>query len=275
MSKRFTETSKWADPWFRALPPLAKVFFMYAVDNCDPAGVWMEDYGLASFCIGAEVNHEKASAWLSGRVAFFGEDKMLILGFVRFQYGTISLDCKMHKPVFSSLSRHGLSFSNITGFDTLSIPYRYPLKNENPKGSVPYRTEQNNTEQDKTDQDGKGAQRENQIPPANTGFDFQTRQAANQRAKAVIDLYPSRAKAGGRLIDKTTAAQNILASRIIRFPDWPWEDAARMACGIDYPLNADNWAQSMPDDVWLENLRKAAQTTTATTGGRKKLKELL
>lgn len=38
MAKRFTETDKWRDPWFRALKPLQKCLFLYTCDNCNQAG---------------------------------------------------------------------------------------------------------------------------------------------------------------------------------------------------------------------------------------------
>lgn len=38
MSKRFTETDKWRDPWFRKLTPLQKCLFGYLCDNCNNAG---------------------------------------------------------------------------------------------------------------------------------------------------------------------------------------------------------------------------------------------
>ncbi len=45
MSKRFTETSKWDDPWFRELPGVQKLVFMYIIDRCDNAGFWEIDEG--------------------------------------------------------------------------------------------------------------------------------------------------------------------------------------------------------------------------------------
>ena len=45
MSKRFTETCKWDDPWFRELPGAHKLVFLYIIDRCDNAGFWEVDLG--------------------------------------------------------------------------------------------------------------------------------------------------------------------------------------------------------------------------------------
>jgi hypothetical protein len=37
--KRFTETTKWADPWFRKLPLRLKSLWHWLCDTCDMAGV--------------------------------------------------------------------------------------------------------------------------------------------------------------------------------------------------------------------------------------------
>ena len=59
MTRRFTETEKWADPWFRALQPQHKLAWMYLVDNCDVAGFLDLDQLLANFQIGFEVDWER------------------------------------------------------------------------------------------------------------------------------------------------------------------------------------------------------------------------
>lgn len=43
MVKRFTDTDKWNDPWFRQLPGVEKLIFLYVIDRCNNAGFWEID----------------------------------------------------------------------------------------------------------------------------------------------------------------------------------------------------------------------------------------
>ncbi len=119
MSKRFTETTKWADPWFRDLTPRLKAFWIYLLDNCDCAGVWVCDYGLASFCIGENVSQADIAQHFKERVSPIHSGKVLVLKFIRYQYGVLSPDCNMHRPVFASLEKNSLNYDNFKGFDTI------------------------------------------------------------------------------------------------------------------------------------------------------------
>lgn len=110
--KRFTETEKWKDKWFRALTPAQKCLWVYLCDNCDHAGVIEPDFGLASFQIGVRVSERDMDA-LGDRVRLMDNGKYWIRAFVRFQYGKLSEACKPHAPVFAAISRHGLTLEEI------------------------------------------------------------------------------------------------------------------------------------------------------------------
>lgn len=51
MPKRFTDSEKWKDPWFRSLSPTGKLLFLYLCDQCDLAGFWEIDIEQAAFHI--------------------------------------------------------------------------------------------------------------------------------------------------------------------------------------------------------------------------------
>lgn len=117
--KRFTETTKWNDPWFRKLTPKMKTFWAYICDVCDPAGVWVVDFELATFFIGETVSEPEALESLKGRVVDLKNGKWVIAQFIQFQYGKLSKDCRPHDRVFEALSKHKLKINP----DTLALGY--------------------------------------------------------------------------------------------------------------------------------------------------------
>lgn len=111
--KRFTETLKWGDPWFRNLKPEMKLLWQWLLDNCDAAGIIDPDLDLASFQIGYQYPMDTLSN-LSGRVSRLPSGKWLIVKFIKFQYGDrLSRECRAHNPVFQSLKDHGVDFEMI------------------------------------------------------------------------------------------------------------------------------------------------------------------
>jgi len=55
--KRFTESNKWDDPWFRELPGSHKLVFLYILDRCNNAGFWEVDLSGLSFHTKLEERH--------------------------------------------------------------------------------------------------------------------------------------------------------------------------------------------------------------------------
>jgi hypothetical protein len=142
--KRFTETTKWEDPWYRKLKPKFKAFFQYLVDRCDSAGVWVVDMDLAATYVGERIDPDGALKAFDGRVVDMTEGKWLIPGFIPFQYGELTHDCKPHRPIFSLISKHGLVKNGKgyrKGIDTLSDISR--------KGTVTLEDKEKEQEKDK------------------------------------------------------------------------------------------------------------------------------
>lgn len=105
--KRFTETQKWEDPWFRKLKPEMKLLWQWLLDRCDNAGVIDPDIDLASFQIGYQYPMDTLLGF-GDRVVKLPGGKHFIPKFISFQYGKLSEDCKAHNPIFLSLEKHGL-----------------------------------------------------------------------------------------------------------------------------------------------------------------------
>lgn len=113
--KRFTESLKWADHWFRKLAMKHKLLWMWMCDNCDSTGVLEPDFELAGFQIG-ELIEESDMDVFHARIVRINGSKFWIVKFVPFQYGQLTEACRAHIPVLRLVEKHGLS-------DRLSIPY--------------------------------------------------------------------------------------------------------------------------------------------------------
>lgn len=105
--KRFSDTEKWKDPWFRKLSGPAKLLWFYLTDNADPAGIVDLDYELATEDCKMKITPDHL-AELGNRVQVFAGTKVLIGKFIRFQYGKLSDQCFPHKRIFEAIERHGL-----------------------------------------------------------------------------------------------------------------------------------------------------------------------
>lgn len=108
MAKRFTDTEKWKDKWFRQLPAEFKLAYLYLLDQCDQAGVVELDEDLAEFQIGTAIDWGAFLDSLSGRIAKLGCGKLCLIKFISYQYGELSENCRAHNPVFHSIKKHKL-----------------------------------------------------------------------------------------------------------------------------------------------------------------------
>ena len=118
MSKRFVDTDLWQKQWFQELDAKSKLLVLYIFQNCDNAGVWNINYRLASFIIGESVTEKDIENINSKNLMFekFEDDKIFVLDFIKFQYGTLSENCKPHKPIIEKLKKYNL-------FDRVSKGY--------------------------------------------------------------------------------------------------------------------------------------------------------
>lgn len=119
MAKRFTDTGKWSRPWWRQLSAEAKITWQYLVDNCDHSGIWVTDYELATFQIGADITEEKFLNWFGDKVQKIDDDKIYVPSFIEFQYGELRDNNTVHISVIKSLQKHGIDILVNTGLSPL------------------------------------------------------------------------------------------------------------------------------------------------------------
>ncbi len=85
MSKRFTETDKWRDPWYRTLSPIQKCLFNYCCDNCNNAGFIEIDLDAWAFPISCS-SKELEGAWQGlGRGFIVSKGWAFIRNFLKHQ----------------------------------------------------------------------------------------------------------------------------------------------------------------------------------------------
>jgi hypothetical protein len=122
MAKRWYDSNKYEDPWFRQLPPKSKLFWDYVLCKCDHAGVWKPDFGLASFCVGFQYNDEIINEF-SGRIRVLSNGKWFIQKFVEFQYpGGLQPANKVHASVLKVLECNHIDYPFINQTQPIDDP---------------------------------------------------------------------------------------------------------------------------------------------------------
>lgn len=144
--KRFFDTEMVLRPWFRALNPRLKCLWLFMVSRCDMAGVIDMDWGLASFAIGQDVTPDDMPA-MNGNAVSIGKNKIMLPGFIPFQYGELNDKSPVHKGVFKVLESHGLEypFKSQDG-NRLLIGYQNPIDSTKDKDKDKDKTTANDTE---------------------------------------------------------------------------------------------------------------------------------
>lgn len=173
--KRFTETQKWADPWFMDLPAKWKLFWIYLLDNCDNAGVWTPNMRLAAVQIGENFEAAEALRVFAERIEVLPNGKWHVKKFVDFQFGKLSADCKPHKSVINLMEKHGLAGS--------SERVTYPL-------DTPKETEQEPDQDIDQDKDAPKAKKLTNIPEPDLNVTSTTASLLNDIEAKIQSLKP-------------------------------------------------------------------------------------
>jgi hypothetical protein len=100
--KRFTDTSKWSDPWFRRLSAPAKMLWFYILDHCDSVGMIELDLDLAAQDCGVKITDATLSE-IGDRVEPAGKGKLIVPKFIKFQIGEPSESCKAHTKIIQAI----------------------------------------------------------------------------------------------------------------------------------------------------------------------------
>lgn len=102
MAKRLTATEKWTDPWFCGLSERDRLFWIYLLDSCNHAGIWLKNDMLIQVYF---PQYHFNPDTFSGRLQKITEEKWFIRKFIDFQYGRLNPNSPTHKSVITVLAR--------------------------------------------------------------------------------------------------------------------------------------------------------------------------
>lgn len=141
MGKRFTDTEKFTDPWYRRLPSKYKLLWEYLTCSCDLAGIITLDMEYVEMLLNEKFTSEEISFHFEGRLISTGRlGQYFIPKFITFQNGRLSDRSPIHRKIISLLGdadidHETLKPKNSVALDTLSIGYQkgteYPVSNSN------------------------------------------------------------------------------------------------------------------------------------------------
>lgn len=110
MAKRFTDSDKWRDPWFKRLKGKHQLLWLFMLDTCDHAGIWKDQFDDFTHITGIPIDLKEANEAFMDRIFKLNDDCFVIPKFINFQYPKFNpVTNNAHKGVQNRLSNYGLS----------------------------------------------------------------------------------------------------------------------------------------------------------------------
>jgi len=113
MAKRFTDTEKFTDPWYRRLSSKHKLLWEYLLCTCNHAGIVTIDLELVELVLKERFKDDDISTFFSDRVLRLSEFKYFIPKFLDFQYGKLNPASKVHGSVMDALSKESITYNSL------------------------------------------------------------------------------------------------------------------------------------------------------------------
>lgn len=122
MAKRFTDSNKFNDPWYRRLSPKHKCLWEYLLAECNHAGLLKNlDFERMTFQIGEEITQEDIKIF-DGRLIFVNKEILFIPKFIEFQYSELNPESRVHSSIIKELEKFNL-YKKLKGIDRVSTGY--------------------------------------------------------------------------------------------------------------------------------------------------------
>lgn len=123
MAKRFSESTRWDDAWYRGLKPILKNFWDFLCMRPDAAGVWKPDWQDIKFRVGGRIDPDEALEKLNegkNRINVLNNGYWQVLGWVQFQFGeNLNEKIGQHKAAVLLITKY-------VPFGYLENPESYP-----------------------------------------------------------------------------------------------------------------------------------------------------
>lgn len=127
--KRFSETDKWKDPWFRKLSAVEKLVFLYLIDNCNNAGFCELDPEIMATHIGcSEADFEGALKGLSRGIVGAG-GWVWVKNFLKHQKNLVlNPENPAHRQIIGFLKEQEVRFAGCPEVCAILAPFKAPPK---------------------------------------------------------------------------------------------------------------------------------------------------
>lgn len=123
--KRFTETLKWDDPWFRQLPGVHKLIFLYIIDRCNNAGFLEVDQDAMAWHTKVDSKHIEGALKGLERGIKGASGWVWVRRFLHHQKNEpINPDNPAHKQIIGLIAEQSQRFSGIPEFQSFQAPYK-------------------------------------------------------------------------------------------------------------------------------------------------------
>lgn len=123
--KRFTETDKWGDPWFRKLPGAHKLLFIFLIENCNNAGFYEFDEDHAAYLTGLEKKHVEGALKGLERGIYAASGWVWVKRFLRHQKNeALNEENPAHRNIIALLKLQIDRFSDSPEFLSFVAPYK-------------------------------------------------------------------------------------------------------------------------------------------------------
>ena len=119
MSKRFTDSNKWDDPFFFDLSNEHRLLWIYILDKCDHAGMFKINKRMIEFCVGIKFDRNEIEGVFKGRLQTLNDEKWFIPKFIEYQYGTLAENNRVHNSIIQILKKEGVFKGCLKGIHTL------------------------------------------------------------------------------------------------------------------------------------------------------------